>query len=67
MKNKEKYAKEIIDIAINSETFSINKKNNHIVMCSSLMCRDCLFNDNYPCQINKKIWANNEYTEEAIK
>ena len=44
MKNKEKYAKEILEIACSSLAF--DKTTNKVVPCNSLCCSNCLFGHN---------------------
>lgn len=64
MKNKDKYAKEIIEIACAGETLAINKHTNKPVPCDSLECCDCLLcNDGYEGCVDCSsplVWCNNE-------
>ena len=43
MKNREKFAKEIIDIACKGGTITITK-DNKVVNCDDITCGHCLFN-----------------------
>ena len=43
MKNKEKYAKEILEIACSDSRLAFDKTTNKVVPCSDLSCSDCLF------------------------
>lgn len=68
MKNKEKFAKEIIDIVCKGGKFAATK-NNKIVNCDYIDCKQCLFNfdDDYDCYCNDNYieqWAESEYVEE---
>ena len=66
MLNKEKYAKEIVEIACNGS--SIGMRNGVLCMCNSI--GDCIYCDFYGnktiCNIAIKEWANSEYKEREI-
>ena len=68
MLNKEKYAKEIIDIACNGD--SIGMRNGVLCGCNSI--GNCIYCDFYgkkticECEIAIKDWANSEYKEREI-
>lgn len=62
MKNKEKYAKEIVDIATEGWRFALNK-DEKIVSCTNIRCSDCLFNAGRGCIFERIAWANAEYKE----
>lgn len=62
MKNKEKYAKEIINIACSGAYLAVDKSTKHPVRCDkNIECCDCLFYTgcNDPCS-NPIKWANSE-------
>mgnify|MGYP000966640829 FL=1 len=42
MKNKEKFAKEIVEIAINTKPVAV-KKDGTVAQCYEFSCRDCMF------------------------
>ena len=65
MKNKEKYAKEIMDIACGGESIAVIKKSGHIVPCDNTECNLCLFRDS---DCKKKIieWAESEYIKKPV-
>lgn len=66
MKNKEKYAKEIIEAAIRAERIGVNKYTAEIKYCYEMSCRDCLFSgaqEKGICGRALKEWANAEYKE----
>ena len=71
MTNKEKYAKEILDIACAGNRIAINKHNNYLCACEGFDCNDCAFyyydpnNDDYTNDCDAKItkWADSEYKE----
>lgn len=66
MLNKEKYAKEILDIACNGNSVSMRNG----VLCSCDTINDCAYCDFYnkeiSCGITIKEWANSEYKEPEI-
>ena len=67
MKNREKFAKEIMDIACAGERLAFDKKANEVSSCSMTNCKVCAF---YLCDTscNDKIkeWCNSEYTEPEV-
>lgn len=67
MLNKEKYAKEIIEIACNGDALG-KHKNGEICSCSSLACSQCEFSNNEgrDCTTALQKWANSEYKEHEI-
>ena len=67
MLNKEKYAKEIIEIACNGD--AIGMRNRALCPCSTI--NDCynqcdFYSKNIPCEQVIKDWANSEYKELEI-
>lgn len=65
MKNKEKFAKEILDIACNGDSIAMIKESGRIVSCSETSCIDCLFCDD-DCKGKTKEWAESEYIEKPV-
>jgi hypothetical protein len=68
MKNKEKYAKEILDIACAGDNVAMRKSDNVVVGCKDLKCSDCAFNTHGKGYCNDMIekWANSEYVEPPV-
>nr|DAQ32263.1 MAG TPA: hypothetical protein [Caudoviricetes sp.] len=65
MLNREKYAKEIVDVALKDETFALMDGN--ICACSDVQgCTSCAFYDSDDCIISKQEWANSEYVEPPV-
>lgn len=63
MKNKEKYAKEILDIVCNDGKVAM--LDGEIRECSDVDCELCGFHvDGVYCRYLFTIWANNEYVDE---
>lgn len=65
MKNKEKYAKEIIDIACSGDRIAVIGKSGRIVSCGSILCSKCLFSY-YDCRKKTREWAESEYIEKPV-
>lgn len=65
MKNKEKYAKQIVDILLEEWHFAVNE-DGKIARCSDTRCMDCLFNVERGCTSERLAWANAEYVEPKI-
>lgn len=67
MLNKEKYAKEIMDVAISGKSLAVRRATNEICSCEEISCRNCMFNTNgsmpstTDCTENCKTWCNSKY------
>lgn len=62
MKNKEKFAKEIVEIACSGEKLALSGED--IRKCMGLRCRECAFySEKTPCIEMRKNWAESEYVE----
>ena len=63
MTNKEKYGKEILDIACKGDKIAV--RNGKVTSCDNLFCKDCDFGYS---NCNEKIlkWANSEYVEPPV-
>ena len=65
MLNKEKYAKEILDIVCSGN--DVGKRNGHLCPCANVKCPDCEFNKcDASCNEEFTKWANSEYKEPEI-
>lgn len=65
MKNRERYEKEILEIACAGERISI--KDGKLVACSASHCGDCEFgNPAGGCEDNIKHWCESEYVEPPV-
>lgn len=58
MKNREKF----LDIACKGNHFGVTKAG-EIISCPETDCTECLFNDDYDCDISLEQWAESEYVE----
>lgn len=62
MKNKEKFAKEIIEVTCSGGVLAMSS--GIIRKCTELPCRKCSFNiDGIECDEMRKAWAESEYVE----
>lgn len=68
MKNKEKYANEIVESAIKGDHyFAYDKTLKRVVPCYGTSCNNCLFYDGKKaCKINRLNWANAECKDTRI-
>ena len=68
MLNREKYAKEIMDIACEGDCFA--KTHGIIIPCEKIKCELCDFagpiNDPHHCEYKRLEWANSEYVEPPV-
>lgn len=62
MKNKEKFEKEIVEIACNGDNVAVTKEDGRVVQCRDIACSECLF-VRYDCENEIKEWAESEYIE----
>ena len=60
MKNREKYAEEILDIACTGERVAIDKRTMQIRSCTGLSCGNCLFIGYASCDTKLAEWAEAE-------
>lgn len=65
MKNKEKYAKEIMEIACDGDSIAIARNSGKLVRCRNITCDECLF-DSADCGNDTREWAESEYIEEPV-
>lgn len=66
MKNREKYAKEIIDIALDRGHIAVNEENK-VVCCEEISCIDCIFDKmTGNCSKLRQEWAEKEYEEPSV-
>lgn len=60
MKNREKFAKEILDVVCKGNRFAVTKSGK-IDNCGEIECNKCLFDDN--CDVGLEQWSESEYIE----
>lgn len=67
MKNKEKYVKEIVELACDGNRIAIVRQTGEIISCYGLPCRECLFqSDRGQCKEKAREWAEAEYIEKPV-
>lgn len=66
MKNKEKYAKEIMDIACSGNRIAVMKGSGRIVPCDGVLCSVCSFCDSIDCRKNIKDWSESQCIERVV-
>lgn len=68
MKNKEKYAEQIVDIVCEDVSFGVDKRTGSPASCRELHCGKCLLNEmnRYACYDSRKEWADSEYVERPV-
>lgn len=66
MKNKEKYAKEIVEIACNRGQIAIEKRTGKLIACIEFPCSDCMFGEIWDCDEAAREWAESEYIEKPV-
>lgn len=66
MKNKEKYASEIIEIACSRSTVAVLRDTGKPVDCNSNHCVNCALSGKSECSIELKKWAESEYIESPV-
>ena len=67
MLNKEKYAKEIMDLALKHDTVAL--VDGKVCSCNGIIdCKKCFFNTTWSSDCDKKFieWSNSEYKEPEI-
>lgn len=65
MKNREKYAEELLNVACTGKRIAIDKRTMQIRSCAWFPCEHCLFNGYASCDTKLAEWAESEYIETA--
>ena len=63
MKNREKYAEELLNVACTGNRIAIDKRTMQIRGCEAFPCGLCLFRDCDGCSKKLAEWAESEYVE----
>lgn len=68
MKNREKFAEQIIDIAFQRyRNMAVNLTSGEPSICGKIKCSECLFSENNKdCEVLLKEWAEKEYEEQSV-
>lgn len=69
MTNREKYAEQILDIALTCSCIAVDKKGK-LYKCNELECRECIFSrvecSEPSCKEKTKKWSEQEYVEPPV-
>ena len=63
MKNREKYAEELLNVACAGKKIAIDKRTMQIKSCARFWCGHCLLNEYDDCGTKLAEWAESEYVE----
>ena len=66
MTNKEKYAKEIVELACDGDGVAVDKRTGKVDSCNCVLCKNCMFDDSRDCDKAKREWAESEYIEKPV-
>lgn len=66
MKNKEKYAKEIIDITCGGNDVAVCKSTGKPIDCCDIECDECSLLGDKSCTKLRREWAESEYAEKLV-
>ena len=68
MKNKEKYAEQVLSFACNRyNSFGIYEGTGEIGTCETMQCKDCMFYKLHnSCRENRRKWLESEYIEKPV-
>ena len=66
MKNKEKFATKIVEIACKGHDFMVDKNTNEVADCCDAPCTACLFLEMEDCDKARREWAESEYIEKPV-
>lgn len=65
MTNREKYAEQIIDMALDSIEIAVDKEGK-LCDCNVIRCSDCAWSSKSRCRERFKEWAKQEYVEPTV-
>lgn len=66
MKNKEKFAKEIVEITCDRHSVAVSKKTGKPVRCADIECDECKLSCRNMYRVTLKEWAESEYIEKPV-
>lgn len=68
MKNKERYAKEIVELACDGNRIAVDRQTGELRSCYETPCIECLFHssDTERCRERIRKWAESEYIEKPV-
>lgn len=65
MKNREKFAEQLIDIALQRDKIAVNFTSGNPCACREIKCSECLFSGRN-CEVLLREWAEKEYEEPSV-
>lgn len=65
MKNREKYAEQIIDMAVNDIKITVDKEG-RLRDCIAINCNDCAWSSCNACRKKFRAWLEQEYVEPVV-
>lgn len=65
MKNREKYAEQIIDMAANDIKITVDKEG-RLSDCRAINCNDCAWRSSIKCRKKFREWLEQEYVEPPV-
>lgn len=66
MKNKEKHAMKIVEIACDGKSVAVDKRTGKVVSCDCIICGNCLFDGKHGCNSRRREWAESEYVKPFV-
>lgn len=68
MKNKEKYVKDIVELACDGYGVAVDKRTGKMGSCDDISCSNCLFDVDFnrDCDNARRGWAESEYIEKPV-
>lgn len=67
MKNKEKYAKEIVEIACSGDALAVSKVTGKPISCTKTSCEHCNCYNDFLCEEKRlREWAESEYIKKPV-
>lgn len=66
MKNKEKYAMKIVEIACDGKSVAVDKCTGKVDSCRCIPCCNCLFDGKHGCHERRREWAESEYVKTFV-
>lgn len=66
MKNKEKYAMKIAEIACDGKIIAVDKRTGKVDSCDCITCGNCLFDGKHGCNERRREWAESDYIEKHV-
>lgn len=66
MKNKEKHAMKIVEIACDGKSVAVDKRTGKVVSCDCIICGNCLFDGKHGCNSRRRVWAESDYIEKPV-